>query len=136
MNQAPGVNPLRANEALYRRIPDVWKDLRLDAFLPHKSEDVDGLSLSRETVGPQGAAATGVSGKIYHITQALVSEIEQIGGLTVFADSDTHALIPEMDSALRQSTDPVDKGRRKEWARSLQLLFRSRQILGPYDGAN
>jgi hypothetical protein len=135
MNQAPEVNPLRADEAVYRRIPDVWKDLRLDAFLPHKSEDVDGLSLSREVVGPQGAAATGISGKIYHITQSLVSDIEQIRGLTVFADSDTHALIPEMNSALRQSTAPLDKEQRKEWARALQLLFRSRQILGPYQGA-
>jgi hypothetical protein len=136
MNQAPDVNPLRANEALYRRIPDVWRDLRLDAFLPHKSEDVDGLSLSREAVGPQGAAATGALGKIYHVTQALVSDIEQIRGLTVFADSDTHALIPEMNSGLRQSTAPVDKEKRKEWARALQLLFRSRQILGPYVGSN
>jgi hypothetical protein len=136
MNQVSEVNPLRANEALYRRIPDVWKDLRLDAFLPHKSEDVDGLSLSREAVGPQGAAATGILGKIYHVAQAVVCDVEQIGGLTVFADSDAHALIPEMNSALRQSTNSVDKEKRKEWARALQLLFRSRQLFGPYKGAN
>jgi hypothetical protein len=136
MNQASGVNPLRANEAVYRRIPDVWKDLRLDAFLPHKSEDVDGLSLSREAVGAQGTAATGGLGKIYHVTQAIVADIELIGGLTVFADSDTHAMIPEMNSSLRQSTNPVDKQRRKEWARALQLLFQARPTQGPYMGAS
>jgi hypothetical protein len=136
MNQAQGVDPLRAEEMMYRRVPVVWKDLRLDAFLPHKTEDIDGLSLSREKVGPEGAAATGLSGKLYYTVDAAISEVERIERLTVFADSDTHALIPEMNSALRQSTDPEVKKRRNEYARALQLLFRQRPILGPYIGTS
>jgi hypothetical protein len=134
MKQLPGVKALTAEEVVFRRLPEAWKDLPRIAFLPHETADSDGLSLSRQTVGAQGTAATGASGKRYYVAATRVVGIEAIPGLSVFADTDSHALIPEMNSQLRRSREASDKNRRDEWARHLQLLFKNQPVLGPYPG--
>jgi hypothetical protein len=134
MNQSSGVNSLRFQEAVFRRLPETWKDLPRVAFLPHETADTDGLSLSREIIGAQGTAETGASGKSYYVAESTVGAIEGIPGLTVFADTDTHAVIPELNSQLRQSKIAADKNRRDEWARLLQLLFKNKPVVGPYQG--
>jgi hypothetical protein len=134
MKQLPGVRQLTAQEAIFRRLPEAWKDLPRVAFLPHETADSDGLSLSRETVGAEGTAATGASGKTYYVARTNVAGIEAIPGLSVFADTDSHALVPELNSELRRSRNAADKNKRDEWARFLQLLFRNQSVLGPYAG--
>lgn len=134
MNQSSGVTALRLDEAVFRRLPETWKDLPRVAFLPHETADTDGLSLSRQTVGAEGTAATGAAGKRYYVAEATVGGVEGIPGLTVFADSDSHAVIPEMNSKLRRSKLAADKDRRDEWARLLQLLFKNQPVSGPYPG--
>lgn len=134
MNQSSGVNPLHLEEAVFRRLPETWRNLPRVAFLPHETADTDGLSLSREIVGAQGTAATGGVGKHYYVAEATVGGIEEIQGLTVFADTDRHALIPELNSQLRRSKAAADKDKRDEFARLLQLLFKNQSIVGPYPG--
>ncbi len=114
MNQLPGVNALTAEEAIFRRLPEAWKDLPRVAFLPHETADTDGLSLSRESAGAEGTAATGTSGKNYYVAATKVGGIEEIPGLTVFADTNSHALIPELNSQLRRSKIAADKNQRDE----------------------
>ena len=104
------------------------------AFKPHQTQDADGLSLSRECCTAVGAAATGRLGKAFYVAEATVVEVERIDGLTVRADRDDHALIPQMTSALRNSNDKADKLRCEEWARGLMLLFKKRQLHGPFPG--
>jgi hypothetical protein len=137
MDQAPGVKSLTPEEVVYRRIAMAFVDggmPQVVAFKPHETQDVNGLSLSRAAVGPTGAAATGRTGKAFLIAEAMVAEVEQIKDLSVHADTDDHALIPQMNSALRASKNSQDKLRLEEWARELHLLFNKRPIHGPLPG--
>jgi hypothetical protein len=137
MDSAPNVNPLSQNEIVYRRIPLSQMDngqVQLVAFKPHETQDTDGLSLSRECCGPSGAAATGLAPKQFMVAQTLVAEVEQIDGLTVHADSDDHALVPQMTSALRRSKVQADRLKCETWARQLMLLFKRRPFHGPLAG--
>jgi hypothetical protein len=122
IKQSHGVNPLSEQEILYRRIPESLAERgkpSLSIFEAYKSADPDGLSLQRECCTPQGAAATGRAGRQYYTCQATVGDIEQIDGLTVFADSNEHALIPEINSDLRNSSDSAGALKAKQWARLL-----------------
>lgn len=134
MESPPGVVPVSEDELVYRRVPEAFVDgsaPSLEAFLPHKTKDVDGLSLSRQHVGAEGAAATGAAGKNHFAAELVAADI-RVKGLTVYADTDDHALIPEMNSAARQSRDKEIKVRLTTWARELQLAMRG--LHGPFPG--
>jgi hypothetical protein len=67
-----GTEPVEDDELIYRRIPEVWCDpdtRQLDdqAFAPHKTNDVAGLSLSRAKYKTIEEAAKGWPGKTYYV---------------------------------------------------------------------
>jgi hypothetical protein len=67
-----GNEPVEDDELLYRRVPEAWYDPatgRLDeqAFAPHKTNDITGLSHSREKYKTIEEAARGRAGKRYYV---------------------------------------------------------------------
>lgn len=132
MAENSDVNPIAENEVLYRRIPEVWcgtNQLVLEAFLPTKS-DTDGLSLARECVGAVGAAATGRQGKQFYVGELRPTDLPQ--GLSIIADANEHAFIPEMNHAARQSDVKETREQLRQWAEILRQ--RCKNVLGPFPG--
>ena len=138
MTPTSPVRPLRADEILYRCVPvrpefiDVASGrLRELAFKP-TPQDIDGLSLSREIVGPHGTAATGPAGRTFDVASLRAGDLTDKLGLTVVPDRDDHAVIVDLTHAMRQLKDEatVDRLAATYW----QLVEAVREVSGPYPG--
>ena len=130
-------NPLSDDEVVYRRLPanpqfyDASHGIVKEAAFRPTPADTDGLSLSREVVGPAGAAATGQSGKAFFVAALRVGSI-RAAGLDVVADRDDHALLPDLTNARRQS---ADRAVRDQLLRaSADLVAIVSEVTGPYPG--
>ena len=138
MTADPNVRPLTPGELLYRRIPvkpayydAVTNRVQELAFTPIEG-DVDGLSLSRQVVGPAGAAALGRVGGSFYVAALLASDLTDKLGLNVVADRDDHALITELTYARRKSKDPFA---RQQLVSIYGRLVKSvLAVTGPYPG--
>jgi hypothetical protein len=81
---ANGVDPIADDELLYRRIPSAWQDTvsgrpSTQAFAPHKSRDLTGLSLARAKYKTIQEAELGQPGKIYFVAVLLAGDVRQAG---------------------------------------------------------
>lgn len=79
---ADGTEPIADDELLYRRIPYSWHDTAsgrpsAQAFAPHKTRDVTGLSLSRAKYKTVQDAALGQPGKTYYVAVLLAGDVRQ-----------------------------------------------------------
>lgn len=130
-----GIEPVEDAEVLLRRIPgafrpDPTRPPALDAFLPHRSNDPDGLSLTREKYAD--AAAVGRSapaGKACYVGRLTAGQLRRTG-LDVRPDprpgNPGHAVIPSLNSAARGS--PAIR------AFARQLVAVCTDIAGPFTG--
>jgi hypothetical protein len=132
------VSPLRDDELVFRRLPahpqyfDPAKRVaKALAFRPTKS-DTDGLSLARQCVGPEGAAALGSQGKQFYVAVLRVSDIVRKLGLDLKADRDDHAVVSELTHAARESKDQRVYGRVAEVSAKLTSIVTD--VLGPFPG--
>ncbi len=130
--------PLVATELLYRRVPvnpqfyDPSGQVILEeAFKPSPS-DIDGLSLSRECVGPAGAAATGLAGRDFYVATLRAADLVAGLGLDVVADRDDHAVIRDLTYPRRRSKDPAVRDRLS--AIYIQLVAAVIDVSGPFPG--
>lgn len=127
-----GVQPVRADEVLYRRVPEKRYDratgFALDAFLPIAT-DTDGLSFSRNCMTPEQVAATGTVGKQFWVA-ALNAAHFTAAEMTIAADAVDHAVIPEMRRGIYETPEgkPVVQG----LARQLSALVI--EVYGPFPG--
>ena len=137
MASATDPQPLADDEILFRRIPakpefyDPVGGIRELAVKPTQN-DTDGLSLSRECVGPAGTAATGPAGREFFVASFRVSELIGRIGLTVVADRDDHAVITDLTHDLRRSKDPAVGDRLTEMYK--QLVRAVVEVTGPFPG--
>jgi hypothetical protein len=138
MDAKPGVNPLTAEERIYRRIAKTFvgqDGLPTGIAFKPTDRDVDGLSLSREVCGDTGCAATGKLGKQFHVATTTVAAVETaMPPLNVFADADDHALIPELNAQLKSSKDQTDRLRLESWMQHLRVQFCKSPLSGPFEG--
>ena len=79
MSDPAEIPPLRHDELVYRRLSREYFDasqrvVKVLAFRPTKA-DSDGLSLSRQVAGAEGAAASGREGKAFYFAVLRVSDI-------------------------------------------------------------
>ena len=132
---ADGTEPIDDAEALLRRIPaalrpDPAGPPQLDAFLPHRYNDPDGLSVTRQKYALSEAvgrsAPAGKTCYVGHLTAALIRSV----GLDVVPVPQPanlgHALIVRLNSATRGDPNTRLKGKR--------LLDGCTDLDGPYVG--
>ena len=79
------------------------------AFKP-TINDSDGLSHSRERVGPVGAAAIGPVGRSFFVATVRFAALIWMG-LTVVADREDHAVVADLTHGARQSKEPATRQR-------------------------
>jgi hypothetical protein len=137
--------PISDDEHLLRRIPrgaggtdyynpDRPQSLSPDAFKPHASHDMDGLSLSRakspehpEFLLPEDLAALGQSPHGYFIAELVAGDLRR-AGIEVVPDplpSDPgHVLLPHVNSSNRKSNEVAEIKQR--------LKTLTREIHGPF----
>lgn len=126
MPEAPPdeTSPVLPDEFVLRRIPRDRYDSSLAdpiqrvAFEPHKTNDVDGLSLFRaDFVTPQELSAAGPSAKGYVVARLRVKDILDLQLSLVPAPDPTqppgHCLIPKLNSLFHKT--------QKQKARELEL---------------
>ena len=138
MPEPGAIPPLLDAELVYRRLPAnpqyvdaprrQVKDL---AFRPTPA-DVDGLSLARQRVGAEGAAALGREGKQFYVAVLRVADIVRRLDLTLVADRDDHAIIVELTYAAREST--VQSVRNQVISASANLAAAVVDAVGPFPG--
>ena len=132
MDPPGGIQPVAADEILYRRIPKAWYNpadgLSNESFLP-SAQDIDGLSLSREKVGAIGTSATGWEGKEYYVASIRAADLPV--GLTPQPDTDEHLVLPQMTFEARKH--PSTKGQIRAWAEQMRSHCAGR-VKGPFPG--
>lgn len=141
--------PVDSTETVYRRAVPHWikagdvLEIATEAFLPHKTEDNNGLSLSREKSIEHPEFLTALEfvalskkGKSYYAF-SLKAEVIQSLGLEIVPDAIRpenlgHALVPALNSLERKRNKP----RCLEIAESLarHVAQNPSIILGPYEG--
>ena len=132
------IQPLSEQELLYRRLPMNPSYFDASARVVHELafqpewHDVDGLSVSRECLGPEGAAASGAMGRSFYVATLRVSDLVGKLGLTLVADRDDHAVITELTYERRRSKED---GVRDRLAHIYGQLVRSvLEVSGPFPG--
>ena len=131
------MNPLAADELLYRRLPanpnyrNPATGFPLELAFQPTPADTDGLSLSRERVGPAGAAATGRADREFFVATLRVADLTALG-LTVVPDRDDHVVITDLTHDRRQSRDPATKEQLAAiYGRLVQAVI---DVAGPFPG--
>ena len=102
------------------------------AFKP-TINDPDRLSLSRERVGPVGAAATGPVGRSLFVATVRFAALIWMG-LTVVADREDHAVVADLTHAARQSKEPATRERLAKLYGRLRLVRAVGAASGPFPG--
>ena len=117
-----GVEPIADEELLYRRVPTGWYDpatalLKSEAFAPHKSNDVTGLSVSRAKYKSLEEAARGRPGKSYYVAVLRAADLRRNGirfvprpGVPDGYDP-AHAELPDLNSGNRKSDETLERQR-------------------------
>ena len=131
----PGEEPIEDDEILYRRVPAVWCDgdsVDEEAFLPHRKNDQDGLSLTRaqfKSIEEAAKPPTLRPGKIYYVARLRASALHE-ADLSIepkpLEFDQGHCVLPDLRSENRNS----DESRRV--ARVLVLGLTSEDIEGPF----
>ena len=108
-----GAEPIADEEFLYRRVPAStgWynpesKELKPEAFGPHKINDATGLSVFRAKYKPIAEAARGRPGKSYYVAVLHAADLRQ-EGIKIeprpLPHDPGHAELPELNSANRKA---------------------------------
>lgn len=131
-----GVVPVADDELLYRRIPVIWYDSstgtpKPEAFAPHKTRDITGLSVSRARFKSLEQAARGMPGKSYYVAVLRAGDLRQ-AGLAVEPRPETpdgydvsHAELPDLNSATYKDDVTLERQR--------ILVTLCRQVAGPFE---
>lgn len=132
---ADGTEPIDDAEVLLRRIPAAFRadpvgPPQLDAFLPHRTRDPDGLSVTRRKYAlPEAVGRTAPAGKACYVGCLTASLIRSVG-LDVVPDPQPanpgHAVIVGLDSASRGDPNTRLKAKR--------LLDGCTDLAGPFVG--
>jgi hypothetical protein len=132
---AAGSDPIDDAEVLLRRIPAAFRPdpgapPTLDAFLPHRANDPDGLSLTRQRFAEaEVVGRSAPAGRACYVGRVTAGQIRRAGMNVVpdpKPDNPGHALIPELNSSARG--DPALR------LRARQLLDACTDVVGPFDG--
>ncbi len=120
-----GGEPIEDDELLYRRIPTStgWYDpdtgiLKSEAFGPHKTRDVTGLSLHRTKHKTIEEAARGRPGESYFVAVLRAGDLRQ-RGIEIVPRPDlpdghrdpAHAETPGLNSESRKSSETLERQR-------------------------
>lgn len=119
-----GPEPISADEFLYRRVPvsTSWYDpfthvLDSQAFAPHKTADVTGLSIHRSKYKTVEQAAQGRSGKSYYVAilrarDVVQADIDVVPRPNVPDGYDpAHAEFPQLNAANRKLDQTLEMQR-------------------------
>lgn len=114
-------DPITDNERLYRRVSvkSRWYDPasgRLDpqAFAPHKTEDVTGLSVARAKYKSAAEAAQGDPGRSYFVAALQVGQMRARGIRVVprpLPGDPGHAELPDMNAANYKAKETRERQR-------------------------
>jgi hypothetical protein len=132
--------PIADRELLYRRVPASASPQRYDpatrelsdqAFAPHKTEDVSGISLSRADFKLVEEAAKGRAGKSYYVAVLRAGDIRQ-AGMSVEPRPHVpggydlaHAELPDLNSRNRKESKTLERQR--------ILVELCLDVVGPFD---
>lgn len=120
-----GSEPIEDGELLYRRVPAStrWYDpatgvLRSEAFGPHKTQDITGLSVVRAKHKSIEEAARGRPGKSYFVAVLRAGDLRQ-RGIDVVSRPDSqdgehdpaHAELPGLNSETRKASQTLERQR-------------------------
>ena len=116
-----GTEPITDEELLYRRVPAStgWYDpttgsLKPEAFAPHKTNDVTGLSVYRAKYKSIEEAARGRPGKSYYVavlrTDDLTQHSIEVVPCTLPGDPG-HAQLPDLNSSNRKTDQTLERQR-------------------------
>ena len=120
-----GSEPIEDDELLYRRVPEStgWYDpvtgvLKSEAFGPHKTQDITGLSVARAKHKSIEEAARGRPGKSYFVAVLRAGDLRQ-RGIEVVPRPDlpdgrhdpAHAELPDLNSETRKASRTLERQR-------------------------
>jgi len=102
-----GTEPIADDELLFRRVPRAWyPPLSPQAFAPHRTNDITGLSIARAKYKSIEDAAYGQPGKSYYVAVLQASDLRasqiEIAARPIEGDPG-HAELPALNSADRKS---------------------------------
>lgn len=133
-------DPIDDDEILYRRVPAAAAPQRYDpdtgeltdqAFAPHRTEDVTGISLVREKFKNAEQAARGRAGKSYYVAALRAGDI-RCAGMSVeprphlsCGIDPAHAELPDLNSGNRKDDATLERQR--------VLVRLCLRVLGPFD---
>jgi len=112
-----GTEPIADEELLYRRVPTGWYDpangsLNPQAFAPHKTNDLTGLSVSRAKYKSPEEAARGRPGKSYYVAILRTGDLRSKGIEVVprprYTDP-SHAELPDLNSGNRKTDETLER---------------------------
>lgn len=108
-----GTEPVADDELLYRRVPAAsgWYSpqtgLERDAFAPHRTQDVTGISVDRAKYKSVMEAGAGRPGKSYYVAVLRAGDVRSQGIEIVprpEPGNPAHAELPALNAANRKST--------------------------------
>jgi hypothetical protein len=113
-----GTEPIADDELLYRRVPLVWysttSGLDDQAFHPHKTLDVTGISVSRAKYKTIEEAAQGRPDKSYFVAVLLAGQLRE-NGITVEPRPEPndpgHSELPDLNAANRREDRSLNQQR-------------------------
>ena len=117
---ADGFEPVEDDEILYRRVPEHWynavtNEFDDQAFAPHATRDVTGLSVSRAKYKSAEQAAAGRAGKRYYVAKLRAGDLRE-AGIEIEQRPNTpggidpaHAELPDLNSAKRKETLTLER---------------------------
>jgi hypothetical protein len=138
MAEPAPIPPLTDDELLYRRLPahpqyyDSQRRLVKEVAFRPTAADSNGLSVSRQCVGPEGAAAEGRLGKQFYVAAVRAGDVTGLG-LTIVADRPDHALITDLTHERRQSADRAIRDPLLKASADLTKIVR--EVVGPFPGS-
>jgi hypothetical protein len=118
-----GLDPIADDEFLYRRVPasaqpqlfdPLKQDLNDQAFAPHKTQDVSGLSVSRAKYKAIEDAGQGRPGKSYFVAVLRAGDLRQ-HGIAIEprpeVDDPGHAELPQLNAGNYKDSDTLERQR-------------------------
>lgn len=102
-----GTDPVTDDEFLYRRVPVDWcsrsTGLSDQAFAPHRTNDVTGLSVVRAKYKSSEEAAKGQPGRSYYVAVLAVADLKRHGIDVVAVGEPGHAELPDLNRDNRKT---------------------------------
>ena len=120
-----GLDPIADDEFLYRRVPASAQPQRIDpvkrevndqAFAPHKTQDVSGLSVSRAKYKAIEEAGQGRPGKSYYVAVLRAGDLRQHGIVVEprprpEENDPGHAELPQLNAENYKDSDTLERQR-------------------------